>query len=74
MKKFGLIMMTSAALGLSACGQDEAAGEEEIQASENAVAAQPGELGTVEGSYDVAGEGPVNADADATAANSGEAR
>lgn len=73
MKNLYLFMMMGASLSLAACGQDAGVGEEEVQASENAVAGQPGELGTVEGSFDLAGEGSVNSDHEAKAQDTGEA-
>lgn len=72
MKNLYFVMMMGASLSLPACGQDAGVGEEQVQASNNAVAGQPGELGTVEGSFDVAGERSVNSDHDAKAQNSGE--
>lgn len=74
MKTFGLVMMMGASLSLAACGQDADVGEGEAQTGENAVAGQPGELGTAKGSFDVAGERPVESNYDATTQNSGEAQ
>lgn len=61
MKMRNVSAVIAATILMAACGADEQSTAD--VAAENPVAGQPGELGTVEGSFDVAGETNSGADA-----------
>lgn len=58
MKLINAPVVIATLLTLAGCGANE--GSEKAGSGNDAVAAQPGEFGTVEGSFDAAGEGQVN--------------